>query len=214
MKLKAKKREITGKKVKQLRSNGEIPASVFGPNMETINLSVNPKEFKTIFSKVEYNKLFDLEVGEDKPFKVLVKEIQHDPVRDTIMHIGFYQIDTKKKLYVDVPINYIGESIAVKNNIGFMVTLFESLHVHCLPLDIPSEITIDLSKLENVNDAVHIGDIQLPEGVEWDANLSHDTVVVRVAPPQKEVVEAVVETEEAEGEAKEGEEKEGEKKAE
>lgn len=201
MKLKAQKREIAGKKVKNLRKSGLIPASIFGPNIETVNIVVNPSEFRKIFAKVEYNKLFDLELeGAEKSVKVLVKEIQLDPVKDDMYHIGFYQIDMAKKIHVDVPITFIGESMAVKNNLGFMVTIFESLPVHCLPGNIPSDITVDLSKLENVNDGVHVGDLTLPEGVEWGSEISVESVIARVAPPQKEVVEEVAVVEAVEGE--------------
>jgi large subunit ribosomal protein L25 len=207
MKLTAEKRDITGKKVKHLREDKKIPASIYGPGRESTSLILNPREFREVFGKVGYNKLFDIEIsGEGKPVKVLVKEVQHNPVTADIYHVSLYQMDMNKKLTVDVPITIIGVSPAVKSNIGFLVTLHESLPVVCLPADIPADITIDISNLENINDSISITDLTLPEGVEWDTSISESEVISRISPPQKEIVEEV--PQEAEAVEGEGEEKE------
>ncbi len=203
MTIKADKRELKGKKVKRYRREGKLPASAFGPDLGTLNILIDPREFKKTFEKYGYNKLFDLDVEGDK-HKVLVKEVQVDPVLGEPLHASFYAVNMKKKLVVDVPVVITGESKAVKNNIGFLVTPVESLTVQCLPTNIPDKFEISIDGLLEVNDSISVSSIKLPENVEWDSSVSEDTVLATIAPPQKEIVEEVVE-EEIE-EAEEGEE--------
>lgn len=204
MTIKASLRELKGRKVKQYRREGKLPAAVFGPDLGSMDILVEPKEFSKVFEEYGYNKLFDLEV-DGKKHKVLVKDVQADPVKGSPIHISFYAVNMKKKLVVDVPIVIIGESKAVKNNIGFLVTPVESLTVQCLPTNIPNEITIDISILNAVNDSINVHSVTLPENVEWDSSVNDGTILATIAPPQKEIVEEVVETEEDE-EGEEGEE--------
>ena len=192
MKIKATKREIVGRKVKTLRNEGLLPASVYGPDRDSLSITIDDKEFKSLYKEIGYNKMADLVIGDTKESsKVLVKEIQRHPIRDEILHVSFYEIDMKKKIIVDIPVIIQGESTAVKNNLGFLVNPIESISVFCLPSNIPGEITVNIDSLENVNDTIAIGAIKLPEGVEWSSSVNEETVVVRVAPPQKEIIEEI-----------------------
>jgi len=208
MKLKAEKRDLAGKKVKRIRKAGKLPAVIYGPDRKSLNLILDPREFKQIFREMGYNQLFDLEIlGEPGINKVLVKEVQINPINDEYMHVDLYQIDMNKKIVVDVPVEVSGVSPAVKNNIGFLVTPVEAIKVICLPGNIPEKFVINIEGLEEVNDSIQIGNINMPEGVELDASMNKDTVVAQVVPPQKEiieeapVVEAAAEGEEAETKA-------------
>lgn len=204
MKIEATKREISGKKVKNLRSTGSIPASLFGRNLDSKSIEVNTKDFRKLFAGVGHNIIFDIHIkGEDKPVKALVKEVQRNPVTDEILHVGFYQLDMSKPIDVEVPIEIIGVSSAVKNNIGFLVTPFEEIKISCLPTEIPEKIIVDISKLDNIGDSVKVSDIQLSEHVRFHSSISEEDPVARIVPPQKE--EVVVETAPAEGETAEGE---------
>ncbi len=203
MKLQAKKRELTGKKTKRLRLEELVPGSVYGPKRASENLVVDKKELKQVFSKVGGNKFFDLELEDQKPVKVLIKDIQIHPVSDKYLSVSFYQVAEDRKMNVEVPVNIIGESPAVKQNLGFLIVQSDQLGVHCLPKDLPNEITIDISKLENPGDAITVEQIQLPEDVEWDSSIDLSSAVVYIAQPQKEEVEEAPVEEVVEGEASE-----------
>lgn len=201
MKLQAKKRELVGKKTKRLRVDNLVPGSVYGPKRASENLVVDKKELKQIFSKVGSNKFFDLELEDQKAVKVLIKDIQIHPVSDQYLSVSFYQVAEDRKMNVEVPVNIIGESPAVKLNLGFLIVQSSELGVHCLPKDLPNEIVIDISKLENPGDAITVEQIQLPEGVEWDSSIDPSSAVVYIAQPQKEEVEEVAPETTEEGEA-------------
>lgn len=201
MKLQANKREITGKKVKNLRSEGLTPASVFGPTKKSENIQMNKKDFIKLFRNVGYNKFFDLEIDGAKPVKVLVKEIQKHPVNDNLISVGLYQVDENRKITVEVPVIFVGDAPAVKLNLGFLINQMDSIAIHCFPKDLPSAFEIDISKLENPGDAVTVGDIPLPEDVELDSSMDETSAIVYIGTAQKEEEVAPVEEVAAEGEA-------------
>lgn|SRR5690606_18275018 len=186
MKLTAKTRTLTGKKVKLLRKEGLVPASVYGPKKKSTNIQVDKKEFISLFKKVGYNKLFDLVVDDGRPAKVLVKEIQKLPITDILTNVSFYQVDEDSKINVEVPVELVGEAPAVKMNIGFLITSIDTIEVHCYPKDLPSKFEVDISKLENIGDAITVEDIQLPEGVELSSSMEPTSAIVSIAAPQKE----------------------------
>lgn len=220
MKLHAEKREVAGKKVKGLRKQGVVPASLFGAGIEPTNIQVNEKELKKIYEKAGQSRFIDLEVGESKPAKVLIKEIAIHPIKDNVLNVGFYKVREDRKITVEVPIAFEGVSPAEAQKLGFIVHQMEELAVHCFPKDLPTGFTVDISTLEKPGDSISVSDIQLPEDVELDSSIDPSSAIIYVAAPQKEeeiVEEAPVEGEEgAEGEAAttEGGEAPAEEKAE
>lgn len=200
MQLKVTKRELTGSKVKHLRREGQLPASVYGPEIKPVNVVMSTKDFKNLFKQAGYSNLFELTIDEDKPVRALVKEVQYDPVKEEFLHVSIYQVNMKKEITAEIPLHFIGESPAVKNNIGLLVTPTDAVDVKCLPANLPSFIEIDISKLENIGDAIQVADIKLPEGVEWDSQTAADTMIAYISAPQKEIVVEEVPAETAEGE--------------
>jgi large subunit ribosomal protein L25 len=190
MKIKLNKREVVGKKAKNLRAQNMVPANIYGPSRESVNVSIVPKEFRQAFQEAGYNRLVDAEIeGEAKNVKVLFKEVQMDPVKDTPIHVSFYQVDMNKPINTSVPVVIEGVSPAVKNNLGLLVNPFDALKIACLPSDIPEKFVIDVNKLENVGDSVHINDLVLPEGVKWDSGVDERAAVAYIAAPQKTIEE-------------------------
>ncbi len=210
MKLHATKRTLLGKKVKNLRAENITPGAVFGPKRPSTAIEFDTKSFSEIFKKKSYNKLFDLEVEGDKTTKVLIKEVQIHPVRDEVLNVSLYQVDEDSKLIVEVPVEYIGESPAVKNNLGFFVSNADSIELHCLPKDIPASLVVDISNLTDTGHSILIEEIKFDDGVELASHVDPKSAVAYIAARQKEIIEEVVETP-AEGEegAAEGESTEG-----
>ncbi|MDQ6985946.1 MAG: 50S ribosomal protein L25 [Candidatus Dojkabacteria bacterium] len=209
MKLSVQNREITGKKVKHLRGQDIIPASVFGPGFEPRNVQVNRKELAKIFKEASYNKFIDLELEGDKVFKALIKDVQIHPVRDYFISAAFYKVDESRKISVDVPINYVGTSPAEKNKLGFVVYQFDTINLYCLPKDLPNSVEVDLSTLTEGGSVITAADLKLPEGVEFDSNVGDPSAsaLVYVATAQK-TVETDEESAEEEGNSEESKEEE------
>lgn len=207
MLIKAEKRELTGKKVKHLRSQKKLPAVIYGPSRDSANIVVDPLEFAKLYKEVGYSNLFDIEF-DGETTKALVKDMQMNVITEEILHVDFYQVDLKKEITADVPVEFSGESYAAKNNIGLLVHALNSVEVHCLPGDLPAKFEVDVTDLKEIGDSITVSDLKLPEGVEFDSSVSPDAPVVYVAAPQKTVEEEEAEVAEAEGteEAEEGEE--------
>lgn len=207
MVLKSQKRDIVGKKVKNLRKQNLIPASVYGPKQPTINLALDKKEFKALFKEVGFTKLFDLELPDGKTEKVLLKEVQYDYLGMEILHISMYKVNMDQKIIANVPVSFVGLSMAVKNNLGILVTSVSQVEVKCLPNLIPEGIVVDINGLDNVGDKVFVKDIKLPEGVELVGIHSKDLVLAAISAPQKAIEEETVKPAEGDAAAAEGEAK-------
>lgn len=184
MKLTLSKRDLTGKKVKSMRNNGMVPASIYGPKQNSLNLQLDEKEFANVFKKAGYNNLIEVEVDGEKSF-ALIKEVQKDPIKGDIWHVSLYAVDMNKQINAEIPLIFVGLSPAVKNNIGILVNSMSHLTVRCLPKDLPSDITLDVSTLAQVGDAIKISDIKLGAGVELGSTVNEHASIVSVAPPQK-----------------------------
>lgn len=210
--LKAEERSLKGRKVKKLREKGILPANVFGKKIKSKSVGVKKEEFDKIFSEVGETGLINLKVeGEKEDRAVLVSNVQVDPVSDLTIHIDFRQVDLKEKVTAEVPVELVGESPAEKQSLGTVVLYIDEIEVEALPTDLPEKFTIDISKLEDVDQAVLVKDLNVNKNkVEVLTDL--EEIVAKVEPPQKEEVveEPKAEVEEEavspEAESKEGEE--------
>jgi len=198
--LDAQLREELGKgKVKALRGRGFIPAVIYAEGKEPLHLKLSTsKLLKLIHQHRLENAVISLKVKEDKkqkPRACLIKEIQYNPVKGDIIHMDFNEISLDKPIKVNVPVAAKGEPIGVKQEGGSLEHILWEIEVECLPVDIPKEITIDVSQLK-MGDSVHIKDISLPGNIKvlYDPEL----IVLSVVSPMKEEVPV---------EAVEGEEK-------
>jgi len=207
IKLEAQIRTKENGKPKKIRSQNFIPAVLYGPSMESRNLKIKKIDFERIFALAGESSLIDLAISQKKPVKVLVKEVQKDPLKDTIIHIDLYQVDMNKKITTEIPLHFIGESEAVKELSAVLVKDIDRVEVECLPGDLVSHIDVDLSVLKNFHDVIKINDLKLSAGMKL-VNETND-IVVNVMEPKVEVAEVPAEGEEAEaGEKEEGGEKE------
>jgi len=214
LELKATKRHIEGKKVKELRRQGITPAHLFGPKVESIAIQVDTPDLKRALGEAGHTRLINLHIAREKnPRTVMVREVQIDSLKDEVLHVDFYQVLLTEKIKVDVPIILTGESAAAKAKGNTLVQELNELTIECLPANIPSTIEVDVSPLVTADLMIRVKDVQVPRDV---AILNDSEVVVaRIAIEQVEVVVEKPKAEEAvEGEAPaEGEEAEGEKES-
>ena len=214
--LDSKKRTMTGKgSARKLRSVGRLPVILYGPETSPIMLSLDYKQLQKILrGKSAENIIFDLKIdsnGTNQSMRVMIKEIQKDPVTRDYLHVDFYEISMEKELEVDIPVYLVNTPIGVSEG-GILEHVRREVKIACMPKNLVDKIEVDVSGLD-IGQSLHIEDITLPPGLKSieDRDLTIATVV---APAIEEEVEEEVEEEgEEEGEEAESEEIKGEEKS-
>lgn len=165
-----------------VRHAGHIPGVLYGHGLESQNVQVDNNSFHRVFDQAGSTTLIKLtgEAGEE--YNVLIREVQFHPVRSTIAHVDFYQVRLDQEVEADVPLTITGESPAVKNQGGIIVRSLDSVHVQALPQNLPHDIPVDISQLTELDQAIHIAGITLPENVTVLDD--PETVVVLVQAPR------------------------------
>ncbi len=194
-------REESGKSAnRKLRAEGKVPAVVYSKGVDPLKLSLDPVvlDRKIRASHAGINTLFDLEgEGQLNGRTVMVKELQRDPVKGTVLHADFHEIDLTQLLNVTVPIQLTGTAPGVSMG-GLIEHTLREIELACMPGSIPDEVLADLGALD-VGDSLHVSDLPLPEGVELVT--SEALSVVSVVLPRAAAAEADAEAAEgAEGE--------------
>lgn len=165
--LKAEEREILGKKVRQLRRVGMLPAHVFGNKLETEHVTVSLLEFAKVYKEAGETGLIDLKIGAEKVRPVLVREVQTDPVRGGLLHIDFYQVNLLEKVKVSVPVVLIGdETELVHTGEAVVIQPISEVEVEALPAELPENIEVDITPLKAIDDAILVSQLKVPVGVE------------------------------------------------
>ena len=210
--LNAEVREKTGKEMaKKLRAKGLIPAIFYGPNSETIALTLDPKELsRTLHTEAGENVLIDLNIrkGEESLKKVvMLKELQMQPLQRRALHADFFEVSMDVMVTVEIPVHLLGKSEGVKVG-GILEQVQRTIQIQCLPGDIPRSIDVDVSALK-IGDSIHVSDLKSEKlTILSDPNFTIATVVPPVAEEKPAEEAAVEEAPEAEAEAKEAKEEE------
>lgn len=212
----ANKREILGKKVRFLRREGITPVHIFGHNVESLALQCDTDTLQRIIRQAGTSRLVAVKVEGDKnPRSVFIREIQKNELTGQLLHVDFYQIRKTEKIKAHIPLVFIGEAPAMQLKGRLLAQELSSISVECLPDKLPPQIEIDLSSLEELGQAIHVGDITLDSDVIITTppeRLITKVSEVRVKIEEEEMVAAEEVAEEAEVE--EGAEPEAEAKAE
>jgi large subunit ribosomal protein L25 len=170
------KRAERGNNLSKLRGAGKVPAVLYGPKDAAEAITLSRTEIESFIQKQGESSVVTLK-GEDIEKDVLIQDIQIHPVSGKIEHVDFYVIDKTKKVEVSVPIEYVGESPAVKTLGGTLVKVLYELEIESLPANIPQQITVDVSGLVDFESSILARDIKLPQGVTLITN-PEDTVVL------------------------------------
>jgi large subunit ribosomal protein L25 len=188
--LSVQSREAVGKgAVGRLRRQGLVPAVLYGGGSAPVALAVTPADVqRTLQGHGAGGVLVNLRLpGDGEPRTAVVRELQYDPVRDTLIHIDFQAVRMDEEITVEVPIHAVGEAAGVKEQSGVLALLLRTVEVSCLPSLIPERLDIDVSALR-IYDVVTVASLQLPEGVRVTTPASQP--VATVAPPMAEEVVA------------------------
>lgn len=184
----AEKRDILGKKTRNLRKQGFLPAVVYGGGKSAESITVKESEFLKLWKSAGESTVVELDIGKEKK-NVLIHDVDIDSLKDNPIHVDFYAVDMTKKVHVEVALEFTGESEAVKAG-GVLVKVLHSLKVAALPKDLPHSMSVDLSLLKTIGDSVTIKDIKVPSGVKILDNLE-ETIIVAEAPRVEEEIKAV-----------------------
>lgn len=207
--LNIKKRKILGRKVKTLRKEGIIPSNVYGKKFSSQAVEVDIENFEKIYKKLGGTSIIKLKL-DSKVIPAIIHKVQFDPVTDRPIHVDFLKVDLKQKITAEIPVELVGESQVEKQGLGTVVRYLDEIQVEALPGDLPKNFEVNISRLEEVEQVLHISDIaETGKKVKILSNL--ETVVIRVEPPKK-VEETVEEAEKPEEEEEEGEGEEVDKK--
>jgi large subunit ribosomal protein L25 len=188
--LSGKIREKTGKvATKEVRKNGEIPAVLYGLK-DNLSFSVSPSNLKDILTAKGQNVLIDLNLEGDKQRKVILKEFQSHPLRELWVHVDFLEVDISKTVKVSVDVHLIGKSAGEKMG-GLVNQVLKSIHVECLPADIPQFVDLDVTNVE-LDQVLHVSDLSLSDKVKILHRSNEAVVTVHLEKVKKETTEEAV----------------------
>jgi len=210
------------KNAKALRREGLVPGVVYGYKMDNLSIQMDSVDLEKIYKEAGESTLIKINLKDEEGKKVketptvLIQKTQEHPITDDFTHVDFYQPNLEEKVEVEIPLEFVGQSIAVKDEDGTLVRNLSEVTIEALPENLIHDIQVDISVLETFDDVIKVRDLGVPEGVEIMED--DEAVVALVSRPQDideqleepideelEDVEVIGEDEEEEG-AEEGEE--------
>jgi large subunit ribosomal protein L25 len=183
MDLAVKERSSFGKKVNALRREGFIPAELYGHGVKNVHLSVSVKDFAKIYASAGENTVITLAVGGEK-LPAIIHHVERHYISGAPAHVDFYQVNMKEKITAYVPIEFTGESPAVREKGAVINRSMDEIEVEALPNDLPHQLTVDLSALDDIDKTIYVRDIPTPKGVTF--LVEGDTAVATAAAPRVE----------------------------
>ena len=171
------------KEVAKFRKENKVPAVIYGNKVACQNLWINDLDFTRVHNKAGESALIELEIA-GKKLNVLIHELQHDHRSGKVSHVDFFQVNMKEEVETEIPLEFVGESAAVKAHGGVLIKNLDAVSVKCLPANLPEKFVIDLSKLATFEDHITVADLKISDLVE--ILLEADTVIALVAAPRTE----------------------------
>jgi large subunit ribosomal protein L25 len=191
--LSAKARDNGGKGVaRKLRSEGRIPAVVYGHGRDPQALSIATRELERLLDHISAEStVIDLDI-DGKGSRTLIREIQRHPFKRQILHVDFQELVAGEKITVNIPVILVGVPDGVRMDGGVLDQVMREIEVEVDPSNIPNHIDVDVTRL-TIGTSIHVGDITLPEGVESMAD--DDATICVVSAPRAAVEETAAEAE-------------------
>lgn len=175
-------------KLDAIRKEGLVPAVMYGPKSEPKHIAIRQMPFRKAFTEAGESTVVTLDIDGTKT-DTLIHDVQFHPVTGEAVHVDFYIFDKDVKQEVEVPLEFIGESPAVKNLGGILVKVLYEIKVEALPKDLPHEIPVDISSLVDFDSQIKASDLTLPPGVTLVTEEDQDEVVAMVDTPREETEE-------------------------
>lgn len=186
--IKAEKREKLGK-LSALRNSGLFPAVYYGHKKEATPIQMNKSDFIKAWKNAGESTVVKLDIPGGE-VEALIHEVDLDPVTSEPRHADFYVFEKGHKVEIAVPIEFIGESPAVKELGGSLMKILHEIKIKADPANLPHQIEIDISLMTQLEDQILAKNINLPKGVDLMEN--PEEVVVTVTTPKAEKKEEEV----------------------
>lgn len=184
--LEAVRRDGRGKNAaRRLRRSGRVPAVVYGgESKDGAPISVDPEKlFRILQGESGVNTLIALTVDGGAASRVMVRDLQFDPISNDLLHVDFYRLALDRAITVTVPVMLKGEPAGVKQQGGILDFVQRDVQVECMPTEIPEHLEIDVSELM-IGQGVRLRD--LIENVPWTPVSEPETMLVHVIAPKVE----------------------------
>lgn len=181
--IQANPRDVFGKKVRALRRAGFLPAIVYGQRERPRAVSVARAQFENVWTSVGESGLVTLAIGDERE-AVLIHDVSRDVLSEAPLHVDFYRVNLQERVNVRVPLEFTGESPAVRDLEGVLVKNVHEVQLEALPGDLPKSITVDISALRTFDDYILLGGLSVPQGVALAGE--PETIVASVMPPRSE----------------------------
>lgn len=163
--LNVRTRSLIGKKARKLRLQNILPGNVYGKEIPSLAVEVDLPLFQKTYKEAGETHVLDFVIDKQEPRPILIHQVQIHPVSGKMLHVDFYQVDLKEKIKAKVPVEIAGVAGAVSQKLGVLLTLLDEIEVEALPTDLPEKITLDVTKLAQVGDAIKVKDIPAFGGV-------------------------------------------------
>jgi len=190
--LKVAKRTEMGKAAKRLRKSGVTPGNVYERGQESVAVSAPSNDMAKVYEQAGKHHPVELDV-DGKKHLVMIKDVDLDPVKGNVRHIAFHAVNRNETVEAEVPVRLDGEIPAEKISLMVLHTL-DTVQVEALPSNLPDELLIDASVLNEVGDKVSVADIKVPQGVTILTDLEQTVAVVEE--PKDQIAAADAEAEE------------------
>ncbi len=185
--LKAQERAVIGKQVKQLRRDGWTPGVMYGHGFDPMHLQFETHRLQNVLDDVGGSQLIAIQVqGKGEPEMALVRDVQRDPIRQSVLHVDFYRVKMTERLTTEIPLEMIGESPLTERREGILLIGISSIEVECLPGDLVDAIEVDLSDLVEIDQAIYVHNLAIPSSIDILTDL--EEMVVRIAPLEEEEI--------------------------
>lgn len=191
VKISAKERKTIGKTVKQLRAEGETPAVIYGKERKPLAISFDAHDFAMMYRTAGGNTIVQVEIEKEdgnERKNALIHTVDRDAVTGQILHADLLQIKMNEKITASVPLHFVGDSTAVIDLGGSLLTTKNEVNIECLPGDLLHGIEIDIAPLADFETVLHVSDIVVPEGVEIKDD-PEETIAYVEAPRSEEEME-------------------------
>jgi large subunit ribosomal protein L25 len=190
--LKAQRRTVTGKQVRRLRREGQVPAIIYGHRIDPLAVQIDELALDHLLQQVGGNQLIKLQVGDDDATRtVLLRDVQREPIKRRPLHVDLYEVVMTERIRAEIPVVFRGTSPVVESGEGLLQHGVETVEVECLPGNLIQSIEIDVSQLTAIDQEITVGDLQFADDLEILSD--PETSLARVLPVQEEVIEEVEE---------------------
>lgn len=170
-------RTETGHLVKNIRNQGNLPATIYGKGYQAASITVDTEQFKKLYQEAGETHVVQLTLSE-QTVPVLIHTAQQHPVTQQIQHIEFLKVNLKEKIKTFVPVSIIGDSPAVEQNLGTVMQVLQEVEIEALPNDLPETLQVDITTLEEVNSEKKVSDLVVPEGVTVLSDMEQTVVKI------------------------------------